>query len=78
MLRCPRCNPGGGGRILKVRLNALGQEAYICDECDALWLDREHLNVSNFVDYATFMEARGRPGLWSELTILEDNLDTRG
>lgn len=65
---CPRC---GQGTVRHVRLKALGITAYLCDECDALWQHREEIGPGGFVDFGTFMQARGRPGLWSEVTVLE-------
>lgn len=62
---CPRCNQG---YIREVRINALALDGFLCEECDALWLRRSDIGPSNFVDFSTFMEARGLKGLWSEVT----------
>lgn len=66
---CPRC---GQGTVLQVRIDALGIDLWLCDECDALWHDRNAIGPGGFVDFSTFMEAHGRPGLWSELTLSDD------
>jgi hypothetical protein len=66
---CPRC---GQGRVLKIRILALDQAGYLCDECEALWLDASAIGPGGFVDFGTYMEAHGRPGLWSEIEVLAD------
>ena len=63
---CPRCNQGF---IREVRINALNLDAFLCEECDALWLGRDDIGPTSFVDFTTFMEARGLKGLWSEVTL---------
>jgi hypothetical protein len=65
----PRC---GQGSVLTVRILALDQAGYLCDECDALWFDASTIGAGGFVDYGTWMEAHGRPGLWSEIELLAD------
>ena len=57
---CPRCFPGGGGLVLRVLLRSLDMEVYLCDACDALWLRQEDIRSDTFVDFATFMEERGK------------------
>ena len=47
---CPRCD--GNGLIYKAN-------TYICDECDALWIDRKNINAISFKDLATFLEEKG-------------------
>jgi hypothetical protein len=71
-MRCQRC---GQGVVLEVRLNSLSEVAYLCDECEALWLRREQIGPEGFVDFSTYMESHGRPGLWSEITVLKEVKD---
>ncbi len=54
---CPRCEQDW---IREVTLTALGTRAYLCVECDAMWLSRDQISQETFVDYSTFMEAHGR------------------
>ena len=65
---CPRC---GQDWIQEVRLIALEQDAFLCLECDALWLDAGDIGPDSFRDYGTFMEESGRtePHSASELVI---------
>ena len=65
-LWCPRCEQG---LVLDVAIPKAQVEAYLCDECEALWLDKATVGAQNFVDYSTFMRAHGGDGLWSELVI---------
>lgn len=70
---CPRCLQG---QVAAVCLNALNRTAYLCEECDALWFQRERIASTTWVDFGTFMEAQGHRGTWAEVTILStpDNL----
>jgi transcription elongation factor Elf1 len=53
---CPRCDQGW---VVQVYIKGLEQHGYLCDECEALWFDVENITQFNFVDYSTFMEAKG-------------------
>lgn len=68
---CPRCEQGD---VLHVRLVALDQTAYLCDECEALWFDKAAIGPGGFIDFGTYMASRGRPGLWSEIQELPDEV----
>jgi hypothetical protein len=58
--------------VRTVRIKVLDRTAYLCDECDALWLNAEEIGATGFVDFDTFMKDYGRSGLWSEIIVLED------
>lgn len=66
---CPLC---GQGTVREVRLIALDRTGFLCDECDAFWEHRSAISAHQYADYGTWMEARGRPGIWSEVEVLED------
>ncbi|HEX5869385.1 MAG TPA: hypothetical protein VFY65_03155, partial [Longimicrobium sp.] len=66
---CPVCEQG---TVREVRLIALDQTGFLCDECDAFWLERSAVGARGYADYGTWMEARGRPGLWSEVGVPGD------
>jgi hypothetical protein len=70
MILCPLCNPGGGGEVLRVRILKLNMELWLCDECDALWLDEADIGTDRADAYWHFMEKHGLPPLWSELEVL--------
>jgi hypothetical protein len=60
----------GQGSILHARINATGEEIFICDACDSVWLSTDELESPaqhNFSDYAA---TRGLKGIWPEITIL--------
>jgi hypothetical protein len=64
---CPRCNPGGGGKICRKFVAELGLDVYLCDECDAMWLSTEAVYSEPFQDYSTYMRARGVEPSWEGL-----------
>lgn len=53
---CPRCD--GNGLICKYKVEDLKIIIYICDECDASWLD-EDVSLDRFQDLTTFLETKG-------------------
>ncbi len=54
---CQRCN--GNGLIYKASLLPMNQVAYICDECDATWLDYQNISIKNFLNFTTYVNSRG-------------------
>jgi DNA-directed RNA polymerase subunit RPC12/RpoP len=57
LVACPRCRQEW---LREVTLTALDTHAYLCVECDALYLTDTDVAGASFVDYGTFMESRGR------------------
>lgn len=43
---CPRCN--GQGNIYRGLIQALSLTVYVCDECEATWLNGEKITIDNF------------------------------
>jgi uncharacterized Zn finger protein len=66
-MECPRC---GQGTVLEVQIKAFSGTLYLCDECEALWMNKDAISPSEFVDFGTYMQQHGRSGSWSELSIL--------
>ena len=56
---------------MKVRLSLTGDVGFLCDECDALWLDRDSIGATGFIDFETYVRPKGGQGLWSEIDVLE-------
>lgn len=54
---CPLCD--GNGIISRIRLEPLNKIVYVCDECEATWLDPENICVKTFVDLATYLMQLG-------------------
>jgi len=46
--------------------------AFLCDECEAFWLEEARLGTGDWVDYGTFMRQKGMRGLWGELQEKEE------
>ena len=66
-MTCPFCEQG---RVYTVRLVALEQTGDLCEECDALWLDRAAIAAASYVDFGAYMRSHGRPGLWTEVEFV--------
>jgi hypothetical protein len=62
-MECQVCEQG---IVLEVRLNALDETAYLCDECHALWFRK------GFVELRPYLLNRGRTLETSEVTILKE------
>lgn len=54
---CPRCD--GNGLIYKAEIKNLNQIVFVCDECDAIWLQKTNISSDNFLDFETFLEENG-------------------
>ena len=39
-MRCPKCEEG---TLMKIKFNATGKTAYLCDVCRTYWLTTEHI-----------------------------------
>lgn len=53
---CPLCD--GNGLISRIRLEPLNKIVYLCDECEATWLD-QNIDVKTFVDLTTYLMRLG-------------------
>lgn len=53
------------------RVQRTGERVRVCDECEALWPEGVDVAPATFLDLSVYLEQRGRPGLWSELTPLD-------
>lgn len=51
---CPRCDEQG--LIYRARVRNLNIGLFICDECEACWLEDETINLKNFKNLAIFLE----------------------
>ncbi|QEL55181.1 hypothetical protein FYK34_06175 [Chromobacterium paludis] len=64
MTACPRCQQG---EIKAMMLRKTKQPIWVCEECDAAWLNNE-ISFNSFEDYGIIMKRMGLPPLWSELS----------
>jgi hypothetical protein len=64
---CPRCD--GQGQVLAAKVNATGQDIFVCDECEAMWLAAEDVGLVEHVDFGSYMQGQGLAPLWSEITL---------
>lgn len=63
--------------MLDVELLFLHQDAFLCEECDALWFERSAIGPTTFVDFGTFMQRHGREGLWSEVAVRTEDAHSK-
>lgn len=68
---CSFCDQG---RVYRVRLSALNQIGFLCEECDALWFHKSEIGGDTYVVSEAHPQSDGRPGLWSEVEILEKDI----
>lgn len=68
-MMCPRCD--GQGAIYKAILKQKHIMLYICDECEATWIDKDKIELSRFKDLSTLLEEYG-------LTYLESEIENCG
>ena len=61
---CPRCEQG---EIWEVLLPTRDELSFLCDECDALWLDEREIAGYGFMDFGLYMRSNGFEGRWEEL-----------
>jgi hypothetical protein len=54
---CPRCDDQG--LIYKIKVLNLDIKLYICDECDACWLEDQEVSITAFKDLTVFLEEHG-------------------
>lgn len=54
---CPRCDDQG--LIYKVKVLDLAIKLYLCDECDACWLEDQEVSIATFKDLKVFLEEHG-------------------
>lgn len=64
--------------MFKVRIVSLDQVAYLCEECDALWHEKSRIARDSFAVFEEYMRSHDRPGLWSEVEVLEKDVLSRG
>jgi transposase-like protein len=70
MLICPRCEHG---EIRKVRVKAINEQLFVCDECEAAWVRHEAVGLEPWVDFGTYLRANGLKPVWDEVEILPLN-----
>ncbi len=68
-ITCPRCD--SNGLINHIRINKLNLEGYLCDECEAFWLEKDKISASSFEQFGIFMESKGLTEEPSEVTFLD-------
>jgi hypothetical protein len=67
MQQCSTCEQG---IIHKVRIKLNGKIAFLCDECDAFWLDKDNLTHGNGIDFWEYMTNLNLKPYWENLDDL--------
>jgi hypothetical protein len=55
---CPRCEQQGGygGYLQPIRITPWDRDVFLCDECEAMWLEESPVSATGFQDFSTFLE----------------------
>ena len=56
-VECPVCD--GQGFVRQITLQPINKIVYVCDECEAMWLDPDTISIKNFIDLTTYIESCG-------------------
>lgn len=54
-MRCPKCEEG---TINKIKFKSNGQIAYLCDFCDEMWFENEHIGILTGQSFRDFSEGK--------------------
>lgn len=49
---CPRCQQA---YLLKAKIKKINKVIFLCEECEAIWLENQDINLLNFVDFGTYL-----------------------
>lgn len=63
---CPRCEQG---EVVAANINKTKDTVFVCEECEATWLNKVDIGREQFVDFGTYMKSIGLEPLWSEITV---------
>lgn len=69
---CPRCKQGW---VCKVRYRQSGEVFFICEECEALWLENQPIATERFADFQTYFQTRGQRVGWQQMEMLPEQHD---
>ncbi len=64
---CPRCEQG---EIVKAQIKSNKNTIYVCEECEAMWLNPRDIGTKPHVDFGCYMKSIDLKPLWSELIIM--------
>jgi hypothetical protein len=65
---CPRCNQGW---VIATRIHINGKIVQVCEECEALWPNKNAIESHNFLDMAAYLKSIGLNGIGDELESLK-------
>ena len=66
---CPDCNHGW---VTRAVVNRTGRSLYVCDECDATWLELAQVGAAEAVTFETYLRRQGIESPWDEVTFVHD------
>ena len=58
----------------KQEVKKLSKKAFLCDECEALWFEKDNINKLTFVDYGSYMMTVNLLPIFDEIDILSEKL----
>ena len=60
------------GVVNRARVRQTGTIIYVCEECDATWLDGDAIRRDNWQDLQACLSTLGVQGRWSQLEDVEE------
>ena len=73
MLICPRCQQA---YLLKAKIKKINKVIFLCEECEAMWLENQDINLLNFVDFGTYLVSHRLQPLWDEIEVIPSKFKT--
>jgi Zn-finger nucleic acid-binding protein len=64
---CPLCEQG---LINEVMIKSTNERIYLCEECEALWLNKQ-INSTEVLNFDDYMKKRNMKPVWDELEIVK-------
>lgn len=52
----------------------MSKEAFLCDECKALWFEKDNINKLTLIDYGSYMMTVNLLPIFDEIDILSEKL----
>ncbi|BFL71103.1 hypothetical protein SKB0120_21650 [Moraxella osloensis] len=52
----------------------MSKQAFLCDECKALWFEKDNINKLTLIDYGSYMMTVNLLPIFDEIDILSEKL----
>ena len=75
MCDCPFCNPGGGGEVHRVIIPPANIRGFLCEGCDAFWLQEREIVSGPCYDFETYLSEFGVENPWKHVLFIPRAVD---